>query len=423
MNLIEDFIGSTIEIFMAMILMNLFSEVYLKDRLRTFACIVLSAMLTAVVGIVQIPFLSILNYFFITVIFMVILKRNFWDILFEFVFSLATMMAMQYALITIFYEILGEDSLNFISRLAQLIISLAIVSSTLLSVKLQRRTRNFYYIYQEQIHFVGIMLFSFCAIELYLWKTSETNAFNQSAVVLIYTIVWFCLSAYLLKKLVENRNQQENIRLHQQYMETTENLLDDLYSEKHDFNKHLQAIYGICQYMEPQLAVDEIEAYIDALKKHELKKKEDKVSINTGNGVINALLYSKSKEAEKNGIALNYMPTGSFPTFPCETYELVQIIGNLIDNALEYLSTLEESERKAILTISEYDNKKIIEVRNTYYLERSGNASISHNKTYSTKQGQRRGYGLQNVKTITSKYNGKFSLYFEGNQFIVEVLF
>jgi len=62
-------------------------------------------------------------------------------------------------------------------------------------------------------------------------------------------------------------------------------------------------------------------------------------------------------------------------------------------------------------------------VRNTYCVEKSGQVSISQNKNSSTKIGERRGYGLQNVKAITGKYHGKFNIFQEENDFVVEVLF
>ncbi|WP_164914312.1 sensor histidine kinase [Aminipila luticellarii] len=206
-------------------------------------------------------------------------------------------------------------------------------------------------------------------------------------------------------------------------METTENLLNGLYSDKHDFNKHLQAIQSLCQFEEPSKAVREIELYIEELKTKEQNKRKSSVSANTGNGVVNALLYSKTREAEKRQIQLYYVPSGVFPDFPCEQYELVQILGNLLDNAFEYVEGLEREQRSVMLSISEWENKKKIEVRNTYQRKKGKEISISQDKNYSTKSGERRGYGLQNVRAVTQKYHGKFNIFQEDNEFIVEVLF
>lgn len=423
MSLIEDFIGTFVETLMLLILMNLFSREYFKNKIRLIISITLISVGVALLDILETPFTTILNYVIIVAILRVLIKRHVFSMLFEVIFASSIIMLIEYVLAVLFYKMQGIESLGFSNRCIQLLVALAICIALKENHKLQVKIQNVYEKYQREIYFIAVTLFSFCGIELYLWKVSEESVFDQSSIILVYTVVWLCLSLYLFKKLIENRRQRGNILLHEQYMETTENLLDSLYSDKHDFNKHLQAIEGLCQCEKEKQAVEEIEKYIESLKIKESKKKKSSVSINTGNGVVNALLYSKIKEAEKHEIQLFYIPNGKFPEFSCEQYELVQIVGNLLDNAFEYVCGLEKEQRKVILSINEDEDKKYIEVRNTYCAEKNEKVSISQNKSCSTKQGERRGYGLQNIKSITLKYNGKFNIFQEENEFIVEILF
>lgn len=423
MSFTQDYVGTFIEVLMTAFLMNLFSEDYMKNKLRIGAIIALVSLVVAILDVLNSPYTAFLNYIFFVAILRIFIKKNILSIFFEVIFSLAVMLSIEYLLAVFFYNLQGDESLDFVNRLIQLLIATFICCLIGINTSLQTKVKSFYKKNQEEIYFIAITLFCFCAIELYLWKSENEFVFNQSSVILIYTASWFCLSIFLLKKLIENRKQRENIHLHEQYMEMTENLLDGLYSEKHDFNKHLQAIEGLCHLETPIKAVEEIELYINSLKEKELNKRKSTVSINTGNGVVNALLYSKNKEAEKRNINLYYLPSGKFPEFPCEKYELVQIIGNLLDNAIEYVGKLEEDERRVLLYIGQDEYNKKIEVRNTYCVEKSGKASISQIKNYSTKYGERRGYGLQNVRAITLKYHGKFNIFQEENEFIAEILF
>ncbi len=423
MSFTQDYVGTFIEVIMIVFLMNLFSGQYLVNKIKMTLSITLISLGVAILDILNTPYTTLLNYVLMVILFTIFVKRKLLSVLFETIFASSFMLLIEYILAVIFYRIQGEASLDFSNRLIQLGISLLICYFIGKNSILQKNVMFFYKKYQEEICFIAVTLFSFSAIELHLWKSENQAVFNQSTVILVYTVIWFCLTLFLLKKLVENRKQRENIHLHEQYMGVTENLLDSLYSEKHDFNKHLQAVEGLCRLETPTKAVEEIELYINSLKEKELNKRKSTVSINTGNGVVNALLYSKNKEAEKRNINLYYLPSGNFPEFPCEKYELVQIIGNLLDNAIEYVGKLEEDERRVLLYIGQDEYNKKIEVRNTYCVEKSGKASISQIKNYSTKYGERRGYGLQNVRAITLKYHGKFNIFQEENEFIAEILF
>lgn len=423
MSFTEDIFGSFVEIINMLLLMRLFSQEYFKYKVKLIVAIISISVIISLVDLLNMPSITLLNYAIVIVILRCAVKRSIVHVLFEGVFTLAFTTIIEYILAMIFYELQGMQSLEFSNRCIQLFIVFIICLTMGLNRQLSKKVQFYYQKYHEEIYFIGATLFSFSTIELMLWKSNNEVVFHQSAIISLYTAIWFSLCLYLLKKLIENRRQKENIRLHEQYMETTENLLNGLYSEKHDFNKHLQAIQSLCQFEESSVAVAEIEMYIDELKTKELNKKKSTVSINTGNGVVNALLYSKTKEAEKRGVQFYYVPSGIFPEFPCEQYELVQILGNLLDNAFEYVDGLEMKQRKVILSISEIEDHKQIEVRNTYYVEKSEQVSISQNKNCSTKSGERRGYGLQNVKAIILKYHGKFNLFQEENEFVVEILF
>ncbi|QIB68482.1 GHKL domain-containing protein [Aminipila butyrica] len=422
MSFTEDLIGTLAEVLMTVFIMNLFSQQYLRHKVRLAAAIVSIALIVSCLDLLELSITTILNFVVEVIVFRLIAKQHIFRVLFEVIFASAIMLSIEYVLAVIFYKIQGIESLDFANRCIQLAIGLIICGLAGGNRSLQIRVYTFYKRYQEEIYFISVTLFSFCAISLYLWKSDSHTILNQSPIISVYTAIWFSLSVFLLKKLIENRKQRENILLHEQYMETTENLLDSLYSEKHDFNKHLQAIQGLCQYGDQQ-AASEIERYIGELRSKELDKKKSTVSISTGNGVVNALLYSKAKEAEKRNIQFYYVPGGSFPDFPCEPYEMVQILGNLLDNAFEYLEGLEETERVVTLVMDEWEGKRRIETRNTCHLEKSFTAGISSKSNCSTKSGERRGYGLRNIKTIVLKHHGKLRIFQEGDQFIVEVLF
>jgi len=260
-------------------------------------------------------------------------------------------------------------------------------------------------------------------IVLYLYDIDSKTFLVDVSFITAFVVLWCVMNVYLLKKLTDNRKQKEIISLHENYITMTENLLNGLYAEKHDFKKHLQTIEGLIHINEPVDAAAAIDNYILDLTNLDKQNKSKEISFHTGDSLVNALLYSKYKEARDHQITFYYIPAGIFPEFPCEKHEMIEIIGNLIDNAFDYVKTLEEQDRKVLIRIDNEKDQKIIEVRNTYFLYKSDNFDNMSKKGYSTKKGDRRGYGLYNVKCIALKYNGKLNIYSEDNNLVAQVLF
>lgn len=102
--------------------------------------------------------------------------------------------------------------------------------------------------------------------------------------------------------------------------------------------------------------------------------------------MVNALLEVKRKEAARQGTSLLYVPSGLCPQFPCEEFELIEIIGNLLNNALEAVDTLEESERKVIFRMETTESGIFIEARNPFPSVETVPAKQLSHKGYSTKK-------------------------------------
>ena len=86
------------------------------------------------------------------------------------------------------------------------------------------------------------------------------------------------------------------------------------------------------------------------------------------------------------------------------THELITIVGNLIDNALEAVTNC---EKKQVEVEIQYGNTLIITVQDTGKGIQEKEIEALFTKGYSTK-GDNRGYGLYLVKESIQRINGKF---------------
>lgn len=423
MNLVETFVCSFIEVFSLCFLLNLFNSKYLQRPINVILIALTTAALTSATDALLIPVGYLINYLTFMILLSVIFKIKLFNIFFEFLLSGSFYSIIQLIFLFVTNEVGVLNSLSITDRIIHLTLTIIICITLGTNRKIQLKVRHVYLKYIEQIYLVAGNIFIFAMISQYLWDIDSKSFLADVSIITAFVVLWCSMNVYLLKKLADNRRQKEIISLHEQYETMSENLLNGLYAEKHEFKKHLQTIEGLIHTNEPINAVDAIENYIfTVLNLNETITRKER-SFHTGDSLINALLYSKYKEAEENKINLYYVPAGIFPEFPCEKHELIEIIGNLIDNAFDYVKTLELNDRKVFVRIEYESGHKCLEVLNTYYSKGIENLDIMSKKGYSTKKGDRRGYGLYNVKNIAAKYNGKLNIYSQENQLIVQVLF
>lgn len=423
MTLTQTFIGSFLEVFSLCYFMSIFNEKYKESLVKLIIITFIVALITTATDVIYIPVGYIINYVSLILLLVLILHLNLFSVLFEFLFGLAALAIFQLFLLFVTSFFTEPDHLIFPIRVLHLVIMMILSIAIGNSKKIHMLVRPFYEKYMEIIYLVAGNLFLFMIVQLYLWDSSNHEIFLESIGVLtVFVLLWCCINGYLFLKLIDNQRKNKLIEVHKQYFDMTENLLHNLYAEKHEFKRHLQTIEGMTYIESSTDAVNDIQEYILGIEKENNRKAASAISFNTGDSVINGLLYTKFNEAKQNDINFFYVPSGTLPKFSCEKFELIEIIGNLMDNAFEYVKNLEPEERKVVLKIEPFEDKSCIQVSNTFIADENTNLSAMTKKGYSTKEGEKRGYGLYNVKRIALKYNGSLNIFTQESQLVVQVL-
>ena len=136
-----------------------------------------------------------------------------------------------------------------------------------------------------------------------------------------------------------------------------------------------------------------------------------------GNAVINALINTKYNEARRKEIPLNYaMSDLSHINLP--EVEVISIIANILDNAIEASMKCDVHKRFIRLKASVNDGLFNVACENYY----SGKLLSGDNGIKSDKNCEGHGYGLLNIKAITQKYNGDCSIDTDNNLFRISVI-
>ncbi len=102
-----------------------------------------------------------------------------------------------------------------------------------------------------------------------------------------------------------------------------------------------------------------------------------------------------------------------------ETTDLVAILGNLIDNALNALTDVPEDRRSLTIKVVFSQERLIVRTSNPYI----GDVLCRDGKIVSAKQSSKHhGYGLNNISKAVNKYKGYMNIDYTGNIFTVDIL-
>ena len=124
------------------------------------------------------------------------------------------------------------------------------------------------------------------------------------------------------------------------------------------------------------------------------------------NKVLAGFLYSKINEAKKQGIDFQVRIEDYGFQLELQDYELVEMIGNLINNAFE--SNI--NNNYVILKFEIEEDTNVIEVGNRHPYLNLEQINKMFKAGYSTKSRTGRGYGLFNVKQTVKKYQGNIQV-------------
>ncbi|KMY41498.1 sensor histidine kinase [Peribacillus loiseleuriae] len=260
------------------------------------------------------------------------------------------------------------------------------------------------YIRNDFNHFVKLIIVSVFAFILYIVLSSRNRnefiidpAFIAFVVLIVLAMLVFLFYEQKRTQVMENR-----MKAIEKYIPIIDELVVEVRSRQHEFSNKLLAISSILQANENmENAREQVSKYVENVQltsgQHEL--------LNMDHKVIAGFLYTKMKRAEQLNMKLKFERSVSVSAFPCEDYDLIEVLGILIDNAIEACFGGD-----TILI-------RMVQLNDRYELTVSNPAEYMTNEQfmqlfklgYSTKSihSDNRGFGLYNVQQIAKQYGGK----------------
>ncbi|MFC3039531.1 DcuS/MalK family sensor histidine kinase [Virgibacillus xinjiangensis] len=192
--------------------------------------------------------------------------------------------------------------------------------------------------------------------------------------------------------------------------------VEALRAQSHEFMNRLHVILGMVQMEAYDELVEFIRKIID-LKNQDVES----VTKSVRDPVLAGFLMGKISYAREKKVMFTISSdTKIDKEFNVEvSQELITIIGNLVDNAVEELSA--SKEKKLSLRMKEEKSTLRITISDSGPGITEDNFKRIFDKGFSTK-GSNRGYGLYLVKQSIEKLNGNYHVYTDGKGTVFEVM-
>ena len=273
------------------------------------------------------------------------------------------------------------------------------------------RTPSFLFIYP----FTAIaILYVFWIISTkYKLSTNIGIAITISSIAILIsvflTFAFYSRTSKKMDELYKEQSESERVKTDITYYSLLEKQNEVLKMVTHDTKNHLLAI--------KTLAVNpEVKDYIDNIY---VEIKENSFFGNTDNKYLDLLLNKYQSECESNNITIDYSITTANLSF-MEPSDLISMISNLLDNAVE--AARQSEERTLSLSINRSNSFDILICKNSCNQKpNSSGDGLSSTKVESGIHG----YGFKSIKRTAKKYNGEVEWKYDDSTktFIITVIF
>lgn len=229
-------------------------------------------------------------------------------------------------------------------------------------------------------------------------------------------IVLNIICLYIMISLNQSNHTAEELKLKEQqlkhdiqYAETVRSQYQEIRQIRHDIKQHLDAISGL-----------QLEGKIDAAQKYiaEISSGLEHIEMfmDVGNDFVNAILNSKLSIAKSMGIEV--LCSSSSDVCGINEYDLCNLIGNMLDNAIE---AAEKTGDNAVVEVSIHSDKYKLMITVSNSILQSVLNDNSKLKTTKSKT-ELHGFGVKSIRTIAEKYGGSVDFYEEDLIFFCRVI-
>ncbi|MCR5491444.1 MAG: GHKL domain-containing protein [Bacilli bacterium] len=244
----------------------------------------------------------------------------------------------------------------------------------------------------------------FGSVELFVLR-ENSNAFSILAGAATLYLASKSVLSHELKQEVEYLKHA--IRQGEKQYEISKDTIEMINVKCHDIKYKLGALAA-----ENNLSKDAVKELSDSVRIYDSR-------LQTGNQLLNVLLWEKSLYCEQNGIVFTAMVDGESLDF-MEAGDLYCLFGNMVDNALEAVKGIAEKQRRVINLTAKRKGDLILIQEDNYF---DGELTFVDGLPTTTKEDRSsHGFGTRSLRMIVRKYGGELTCYVESGVFHLNII-
>lgn len=231
----------------------------------------------------------------------------------------------------------------------------------------------------------------------FIWDLDIAGFLDSIVLIGVVLLIILTVNAVMIQNAITLKKDRERLAIYETYLPVIDNIIDEIKIKQHDYHNQIMTIAEL---------KGEYKGYV-----HDVTKRDiwDQLIL-IDNKVLMAFLYSKYKDATEQGLIFDYkIESYAFETKYTD-YELVEMFGILIDNAIE---AAVKTEKKIIQVTLEYkEGMNCCKVENSV-----ANFSVQDIPRmfdfYVSKKGEGRGIGLSKLKQLLDKEKGTINVFYD----------
>lgn len=211
---------------------------------------------------------------------------------------------------------------------------------------------------------------------------------------------------YIVDRQYELISSREKLKASQALLENQRQYYEDVFQSqqeirktRHDLKNIFIALLGTLNANDPPQAKEMIRRKLDELGQS--------IDISDGSdNMIDSILYTKSKDAQKKNILLEITKKIDQPLV-IDHLDLAVLIANLLDNAIEATSAVKEQRKIIFSILTDKDSLIVLSCNPTI------NTFKGQPLTSTKKDKKHHGFGLLSIQSIAEKYHGTYHFEYE----------
>ncbi len=250
---------------------------------------------------------------------------------------------------------------------------------------------------------VVVVAIATCAC-IVMYKERVYFPWEVFVLLIILVVMIFVLAANFSRIRIKAKTDEAELNMFRMYEESFQNLITNIRLRQHEFDNQINAVYSQQYvYKDYDSLVNAQKAYCQDLKN---SNKYNKL-LSSGNPVLIGFLYGKFLELDEKQIDLTYKVAIGKAESLVPIYVMVELLGNLLNNAADAL--LETEQKRLDFCLIENDESIVIQVKNTAP-EYDFDTLHSFFKKGNSSKGEGRGLGLYHVKCRCDEYQIQLSV-------------